>query len=85
LIEDQRSLKLSGVNLESLRAAYDKEKATLEKATSPNNTPTMRVTTEYRRLAPPLQQAQLDIVKARILALKLLPSDAEKCLGAGGA
>jgi len=85
LIEDQRSLKLSGVNLESLRAAYDKEKATLERATNPNNVPAMRQTTQFLASTTTSQQSQTDLAKARVLALKLLPSDAEKCLGAGGA
>lgn len=84
LLEDQRSLKLSGVNLETLRAAYDKEKQALERATNSNNAPAI-ATPEFSTLAAPLQRIQTDLVTARILALKLLPADAEKCLGSGGA
>lgn len=80
LFKDQRELKLTGVDLEKLRAAYDKEKTALEKATAPRNMPSISGL-RLRSLAAMPQQAQDDQAAARIVALKVLPANAEKCLG----
>jgi hypothetical protein len=81
LLDDQRNLKLSGVNLETLRAAYDKEKAALEKAV--DNKPD-GAGSNFVAMDAAGQAVEQVNIEARVTALKLLPADAEKCLGAGG-
>ena len=79
LVDDQVNLKLSGINLETVRAAYDKEKAAIFKATNAANKATAQGS---ERLKFANQALADDNINARILVLKTLPAEVEKCLGA---
>ncbi|MCV2438564.1 hypothetical protein [Paucibacter sp. DJ2R-2] len=85
LMKDQRELKLSGVNMESLRAAYDKEREARDKAIKQGEELRAGIVSIANVTERAARNAEVDSDMANITALTTLPPNADKCYaGTGG-
>jgi hypothetical protein len=84
LMKDQRELKLSGVNLESLRAAYDNEREARDKATKQGEQRVALIPSNFGEDQRSKASSDIATDVAHIAAVTALPADAEKCYGSSG-